>query len=61
MRNGNLLKSRVSEICVNQIFDNQGVGVVSTAFIFFEGVECKMFHIVSAILYLLHKLFMEVM
>ena len=29
MRNGNLLKSRVSEICVKQIRLNQGVGVCS--------------------------------
>ena len=30
VRNGNVLKSRVSEICVKQIRINQGVGVIGS-------------------------------
>ena len=36
MRNGNLLKSRVSEICVKRICVNQGVGALENQFMAFS-------------------------
>ena len=36
MRYENLLKSRVSEICVKRIFDNKGVGAIENQFMAFS-------------------------
>ena len=43
MRNGNLLKSCVSEICVKQIRVNQGVGVIGISK-FYEQIKILIEH-----------------